>query len=52
LTGESGKSLKTLDPPVKPGDDNIITLRIISKLVEIIIAKYIEIYIHNVVIRP
>jgi hypothetical protein len=24
--GESRKSLKTLDPPVKPGDDDIITL--------------------------
>jgi hypothetical protein len=26
LTEESRKSLKALDPPVKPGDDNIITL--------------------------
>jgi hypothetical protein len=25
LTGESRKSLKPLDPPVKPGDDDIIT---------------------------
>ena len=24
--GESRKSLKALDPPVKPGDDDIITL--------------------------
>jgi hypothetical protein len=25
LTGESRKSLKPLDPPVKPGDDDITT---------------------------
>jgi hypothetical protein len=26
LTGESRKSLKALDPPVKPGDDDIINI--------------------------
>jgi len=31
LAGESRKSLETLDPPVKPGNDDIITLITIHK---------------------
>jgi hypothetical protein len=41
--GESRKSLKTLDPPVKPGDDDITTF--------VSFCKGLGILIHNIVTK-